>query len=103
MNDPTDHVMTALQLDKVLEAGGVTIENLRQENASKESVSEAVNKLLHSTGATPKGLIASIIMQKIMSSLNVPPDALAKLILLEKSLYDAGMPLSLQITILLIG
>ena len=26
----SDHVMTALQLDKVLEAGGVTIEDLRQ-------------------------------------------------------------------------
>jgi hypothetical protein len=46
--------------------------------------------LLNSTGATPKGLIASILLQKIMTSLNVPPDALAKLILLEKSLYDAG-------------
>ena len=32
---PVDHVMTALQLDKVFEAGGVTIEDLRQENASK--------------------------------------------------------------------
>ena len=90
MNAPIDHVMTALQLDKVLEAGGVTIEDLRQENASKESVSDAIKKLLHSTGATPKGVIASLLLQKIMSSLNVPPDALAKLILLEKSLYDAG-------------
>ena len=46
----TDHVMTALQLDKVLDAGGVTIEDLRQDNASKQSVSDAVKKLLHSTG-----------------------------------------------------
>ena len=90
MNASTDHVMTALQLDKVLEAGGVTIEDLRQDNASKESVSEAIKKILHSNGATPKGVIASLLLQKIMSSLNVPPDALAKLILLEKSLYDAG-------------
>ena len=59
-------------------------------NLFQESVSDAVKKLLNSTGATPKGLIASILLQKIMTSLNVPPDALAKLILLEKSLYDAG-------------
>ena len=50
----TDHVMTALQLDKVLDAGGVTIEDLRQDNASKQSVSDAVKKLLHSTGKTNK-------------------------------------------------
>ena len=38
----------------------------------------------------PKGLASSILIQKIMTSLQLPPDAVAKMILLEKSLYDSG-------------
>ena len=84
-----ENVMTALQFDKVLEAGGVTLD-LKQESASKEAVSDALKEMLHSTGATQKGLVGSLILQKIMNCLNMPPDAVAKLILLEKSLYDSG-------------
>jgi hypothetical protein len=43
----TDHVMTALQLDKVFEAGGVTIEDLRQENASKVRVHRMFSRILN--------------------------------------------------------
>ena len=42
-----DHVMTALQLDKVFEAGGVTIEDLRQENASKVRVHRMFSRILN--------------------------------------------------------
>ena len=45
-----DHVMSALQLEKVLEAGGVTLDGLKQENADKKSVSDAVKEMLHSSG-----------------------------------------------------
>ena len=44
---PVDHVMTALQLDKVFEAGGVTIEDLRQENASKVRVHCVFSRILN--------------------------------------------------------
>ena len=44
---PVDHVMTALQLDKVFEAGGVTIEDLRQENASKVRVHDMFSRILN--------------------------------------------------------
>lgn len=85
-----DEIMNALQLDKVLEAGGVTLEGLRQENACKQSVSDAVKELLHSSGATSQGLAGALLIQKIMTSLDISPNTVAKLIVLEKSLYDSG-------------
>ena len=45
-----ENVMSALQLEKVLEAGGVTLDGLKQENADKKSVSDAVKEMLHSSG-----------------------------------------------------
>ena len=42
------------------------------------------------SGATPNGIVGSIVLQKLMTSLNIPADAMAKMILLEKSLYDSG-------------
>jgi hypothetical protein len=46
MSLAADHVMTALQLDKVLEAGGVTIEDLRQENACKVRAHQMFSRIL---------------------------------------------------------
>ena len=35
-------------------------------------------------------LSGSVLIQKIMSGLNLPPDSVAKMILLQKNLYDSG-------------
>ena len=90
-NDMTvDQIMNSFAFDKVLEAGGMTLDGLRQENASKSSVSNAVKEMLHSTGATPEGIAGALLLQKIMTSMEIAPTAVAKMILLEKSLYNSG-------------
>lgn len=86
-----DDIKKAFQFDKVLEAGGVTLDGLRSDTASKQAVSNAVKEMLHCNGATPQGVIGALLLQKIMTSLNIPPDAIAKMVLLEKSLYDSGI------------
>ena len=112
-------IMGALQLDKVLEAGGVTM-TLSKDNACDKTISDAIKDMLHSNDTSPQGLIGklsiwlqrgkcvlhfkeswfsnsllivfagSVLIQKIMSGLNLPPDSVAKMILLEKNLYDSG-------------
>ena len=52
----SDQIINSFAFDKVLEAGGTTLDGLRQENADKSSVSNAVKEMLHSNGASPEGL-----------------------------------------------
>ena len=57
----SDQIINSFAFDKVLEAGGTTLDGLRQENADKSSVSNAVKEMLHSNGATPEGLAGAIL------------------------------------------
>ena len=57
----SDQIINSFAFDKVLEAGGTTLDGLRQENADKSSVSNAVKEMLHSNGASPEGLAGAII------------------------------------------
>ena len=45
-----DQILNSFAFDKVLEAGGITPDGLRQDNADKSSVSNALKEMLHSTG-----------------------------------------------------
>ena len=56
----SDQIINSFAFDKVLEAGGTTLDGLRQENADKSSVSNAVKEMLHSNGASPEGLAGAI-------------------------------------------
>ena len=44
-----DQILNSFAFDKVLEAGGITPNGLRQDNADKSSVSNALKEMLHST------------------------------------------------------
>ena len=52
-------IMSALQLDKVLEAGGVTM-TLSSDNACDKTISDAIKDMLHSNDTSPQGLIGKL-------------------------------------------
>ena len=54
-------VMSALQLDKVLEAGGVTM-TLSKDNACDKTISDAIKDMLHSNDTSPQGLIGKPLL-----------------------------------------
>ena len=84
----TSDMEAFLQFGQCVEAGSLSKCAEVRSAASKESVSEAVKQVLPEV--KPEAMAALQVLQKLLTSMDLPVDAVGKMVHLEKSMFDSG-------------